>query len=236
MVLLGNSRSLDLESVGPPASTGLLEFAALAPDVGLDVVVGVGVENGGGVSEVGEGSAGLGSAEEDGVGSGGGTEGELVEGDALSSSSEDAGAGGGGEAKGAHGKLGDLHETDIVGNLANNHGNLSILAGHVLGKAREGNGGSVDLTLVEALEDSLAESRVGTAAEERVQLDEETAVRVLGLDLDHGRLVANTATSGFQIDTHISSEKERGKTGEEGGVSKEKAGGMKNVNEERIGD
>ena len=56
---------------------------------------------------------------------------------------------------------------------------------------------------MEALEDGGAERRVGTAGEEGVELDQEAGVGVLGLDDLGAGLVSDTASSGFEIDSHV---------------------------------
>ena len=56
---------------------------------------------------------------------------------------------------------------------------------------------------MKALQHGSAEFRVCSSRQELVQLDQKAVVRVLGLDDLHGGLVANTATSGFQINTHV---------------------------------
>ena len=193
---------LDLESTGLAASTGLLELASLASDERLDTVVGVGVVDRRPLAEVGKGGTALRSSEKDGVRSSRGTKGELVESDALPACGENSLTGVGGEAEGADTQLGALHHADVVGDLANDDGDLAVLVRHVLRKTVKANGRGVDLGHVQALRDGGAKLGVGTASEELVQLDEETRVGVLRLDDLHRRLVARAAPSCFQIDTH----------------------------------
>lgn len=103
-----SSTRLDLETTRPSATTGTLELAALALDVGL--LVGVGTE-----AEVLDGLTGvLGSTEEEGVGSSGGAGGNLIDGEALTAGLLNASAGGGGEAESRNGELGKLEETVVV--------------------------------------------------------------------------------------------------------------------------
>ena len=195
---------LHLETARATATTGALELASLGSDVGLDAVVGVGVVDAGAVAEVGKGRSGLGSAEEDGVGALGCAEGELVEGEALTAGGEDALAGGLGEAEGADGHLGDVAEhADVVGDLANDDGDLALLVGHVLGETVEANGGLVHLGHVQPLDNSRAELGVGTTLKELVKLDQKTGVRVLGLDHLGRALVPDAASASLQIDTHV---------------------------------
>jgi hypothetical protein len=83
-----------LETIGLSATTGSLELSASGAHVGLDAVVGVGVVDRGGVTEVSDGLAGiLGAAQEHGVGALGLAEGELVEGDALTTGLGDTSSG-----------------------------------------------------------------------------------------------------------------------------------------------
>ena len=152
---------------------------------------------------MGEGGAGLGAAEEDGVGPLGGAEGELVEGEALAAAGEDAGAGGGGESKGADRHLGALHEADVIGDLADDDGDLAVLASHVLREAGKGDGGGVHLGHVKALEDGGTELAVRSAGEEGVELDEKTSVGVLRLDHLGRALVPDAASSGFKVNSHV---------------------------------
>ena len=106
------STRLDLETTRPSASTGTLELAALALDVGL--LARVGTE-----AKVLESLTGvLGSTEEEGVGSGGGAGSNLVDGEALTTSLLDAGAGGGSEAESRNGELGELEHAVVVSNGA----------------------------------------------------------------------------------------------------------------------
>lgn len=76
----------------------------------------------------------LGATEQEGVASGGGTESELVEGEALTTSSENAGTGGGSESQSSDGDLGDLEETVVVGDGADDDdGLVSLVAAGDLG-------------------------------------------------------------------------------------------------------
>jgi len=163
----------------------------------------MGVDDTGALSEVGKGSTASRSTEQHGVGSGGCPQGQLVEGDALSSGGNDALAGVLGEGEGAHGHLGAFEHADIISDLSNNNGGLSLLLGHVLGKTVQAHWGGVDLGHVKALGDGGAELGVSSAGEELVKLDEKPGVRVLRLDGLHGRLVAGTAATCFKIDTHV---------------------------------
>ena len=84
---------LDLESIGPSATTSLLELASLGANVGLHTVMSMRIVDGGAVSEVANGLAGvLGTTEEDGVAPLGGTQGKLIEGNALTTSLGNSGS------------------------------------------------------------------------------------------------------------------------------------------------
>lgn len=177
--------TLYLESTGATATTSLLELASLRPDEWLDTIVCVGVGDGGPLPEVCQGLTVLRSTEQDSVGSSWCPQGKLIESDALSTSGDDTLAGILGERKGADAHLGALHHTDIISDLSDDNGNLSVLVGHVLGKTVEANGWGVDLRHVQTLGDSGAESGVGTTSEELIKLDEKTVVGVLRLDHLH---------------------------------------------------
>ena len=85
--------SLDLESIGSSATTSLLELASLGANVGLHTVMSMRIVDGGAVSEVANGLAGvLGTTEEDSVASLGGAQGELIEGNALTASLGNSGS------------------------------------------------------------------------------------------------------------------------------------------------
>lgn len=96
---------LDLETSGPSATTGTLEFASLAGHIWL--LVRVWSE-----SEMLDCFTGiLWSAEEEGVGTGWGALRKFIEGEALTAGLEDASTGGCGEAEGGDGHLGNFEET-----------------------------------------------------------------------------------------------------------------------------
>ena len=146
----------------------------------------------------------LGSTQKDSVGSLGGLEGQLVKGETFSSGGNDTLAGVFGEGKGADGHLGAFHHTNIVRDLSDNDSDLTILVDHVLGKTVEANWWLVHLAHVKALHNGGTKFRIGTARQEFVKLDQKLVVRVLGLD-DLGRdRVPCTASTGFQINTHLS--------------------------------
>lgn len=111
----------------------------------------------------------LGTTEEKGVGTGGGTESELVEGQALAASLLNASAGGSGEAESGDRELRNSKEAVVVGDSANDNDGLALvgLAGLLAcshgGDARDGHGRAVDAGHKKAAEDDLVEVGIGTA-------------------------------------------------------------------------
>jgi len=199
-ILKTQNPHLHLETLGPSAATSALELPALALDVRLLVRVGTEAEVLDGLTGV------LGTAEEDGVGTSGGTHSELIDGEALTTGGQDAGTGGCGEAKGCNGHLGEGQETVVVGDGGNNDNGLaldllgSVLAGGGSNNAGDGHRRAVDLAHHQAAEDDLVELGVGTAAQESVELDEKSRVWVVRL----GRLaVARSDVVLVQVNTHF---------------------------------
>jgi len=144
--------------------------------------VGVGVVDGGGMSEMGKSFTALGSTEENSVGSSWGTKGKLVESDALSSSGDDTLSGGLSERKSTYRQLWYLKHAYIVGYLSNNNGNLSVLVLHVLRKTVKSDRRLVDLGHMKTLYYGCAKLRISTTSKELIKLDQKTIVRVGGLD------------------------------------------------------
>ena len=106
----------------------------------------------------------LGTTEEEGVGTSGLLESELIESDGLASSSEDARASRGSEAEGSDIQLGNLEETVVIGDGADNDDGLLLIAVlDVGGDAGERHGGTVDAAHEQAAQDDLVKGRVGTA-------------------------------------------------------------------------
>jgi hypothetical protein len=194
--------TLDLESTRTTATTSLFELASLGPDIRLDSIVSVRVGDRGRVTKVSLGITSSGSTEKDSVGALGSTECELIKSDALSTGSNDTLSSILGKSKSADRHLRAFNHTDIVGDLSNNHGSLTILLTHVLRKTVETHRRLVDLTHVQTLQDGSTESRVRSASEELVELHQKLGVRVLTLELLHGALVPHAASASFQIDTH----------------------------------
>ncbi|KAL2274501.1 hypothetical protein FJTKL_03170 [Diaporthe vaccinii] len=111
----------------------------------------------------------LGATQEQGVGTGGLLKGKLVEGQGAAASGQNARAGGGGEPQGGDLDLGDLEQTVVVGDGADNNDRLLVVAVLQVGlDAGQGNGRAVDAGHKEAAQDNLVEGRVGTTCILRV--------------------------------------------------------------------
>lgn len=121
----GNSstlkRHLDLETTRPSASTGTLELATLALDVGLLVLVGTHAEVLDGLTGV------LGTTEEDGVGTGREAGSDLVDGEDFATGLLDTGTSRSGDAEGSNGELGELQQAVVVGDCADNDNGLVLV-------------------------------------------------------------------------------------------------------------
>lgn len=121
----------------------------------------------GAVAEVLDGlTSVLGATEEQGVAASGGLEGELVKGEDLATSSLDPGTGGSSEAEGRDVDRGDLEETVVVGDGADDDDGALLVVLNVARNAREGDRGAVDAGHKEAAEDDLVEVRVRAACSE----------------------------------------------------------------------
>lgn len=104
----------------------------------------------------------LGTAEDQSVAASGSTEGKLIESNGLTTGSEDAGTGSSSESQGGDCHLGELKESVVIGDSAdNNDGSLLLLVdvGH---NAGQGHGRSVDLGRKQTSENNLVEGRVGS--------------------------------------------------------------------------
>ena len=87
------------------------------------------------------------SPQEERVGTGWGAEGQLVECDGLTTSSNNPGTRGGGESEGCDGDFGDVVETGVIGDGADDDdglvGRFGVFVGDLFGDAGEGDRGSV---------------------------------------------------------------------------------------------
>ena len=101
------------------------------------------------------------AAEEDGVRTSRSTHRELVEGQSLAASLQDALLGCRGEAQGSNGQLGNLEETDIIGDCADGDDDLGVAvrgSRSLLHNAGKRDGRAVRLGQEEAVEDRLHNS------------------------------------------------------------------------------
>lgn len=106
----------------------------------------------------------LGTTEDQGVASGGGSESELVQGDGLTTGGNDAGTGGGSEAEGRDGGLGELEESVVIGDgTDNDDDSLLTLLADVANNSGQGDGRSVDLGHEKSAKDDLVERRISSA-------------------------------------------------------------------------
>ena len=111
----------------------------------------------------------LGATEEEGVGTGRGAHGQLIDGQGLTTSGDNAGAGSVGVAEGSDRELGELKETVVVSDGADQDNGLALvsLAGVLVGSSGndlgERHGRAVDLAHHQAAEDGGIELGVGTA-------------------------------------------------------------------------
>ena len=106
----------------------------------------------------------LGTSEEQGVASSGGTESQLIQSQDLSSGSENAGTSSGGESESRNAELGDGQEAVVVCDSSNDHNSaLVIITISVRNNSGDGDGGSVDAGHEESTEDDLVEGGLGSA-------------------------------------------------------------------------
>jgi len=141
----------------------------------------------------------LGTAKNQGVGTGRGTQSQLVKGDGLTTSGDDASAGGSGETQSSNGELRHGQETVVVGNGANDNNGSLVIGSGVRNNSAERNGGTVDLGHKEAAQDNLVEIGVGTARQEAVQLHQELEVDIVAL---RGLAMGPLDVVAVQIDTY----------------------------------
>ena len=90
-----------------------------------------------------------------------------------------------GDTEGTEGHLWNLEDSDVIGDGANNHGDLLSVAGllHVPDQPGDGERGAVDLAHKESLENDPVELGLGPPGQEPVQLHQQPQVDVLALGL-----------------------------------------------------
>lgn len=106
----------------------------------------------------------LGSTEDQGVASGGGTESKLIQGDSLTTGSGNSGTSSGGESQSGDGGLGERQKSVVIGDSADNDdGALLALLVDVGNNSGQRNGRAVDLGHEESSKDNLVEGGIGSA-------------------------------------------------------------------------
>ena len=155
-----------------------------------------------GSAEVLKGLSLASASEEDGVFAKRSDLGELVEGEDFSTSLDDSASGLLGDSKSADSELRNGQHSLVVQDVADNDHDLVPLLGSIgmLGQLRQGNRVAGSAALVEALVDDLVELRLGSSAQELVELDEESVVKIggSGVSADLGL----DSASFVQIDAH----------------------------------
>lgn len=162
------ANTLYLEAARLTLTTCLLKLTSLAPDIRFDTIIGMRIIDRRSLTKVSQGGTALGSTEQDSVGSGGCSQSELIQCDAFTAGRHDALSGILGEGDGADAHLGAFEHADIIGNLADDDGNLSLFLRHVLGKTVETHGGSIHLRHVQTFGDGGAKLRLRSAGKELV--------------------------------------------------------------------
>ena len=106
-----------------------------------------------------------------------------------------------GDTEGTEGHLRNLENSDVIGDGANNHGDLFSVAGllHVPDKPGDGERGAVDLAHEESLENDPVELGLGPPGQEPVQLHQQPQVDVLALGLGPANLAVILV---FEVNTH----------------------------------
>lgn len=196
-------------------TTGHLELPALAGNIRLTTLEGT-AEVLNGLTDVPL------TPEKDSVGTSRGTESKLVKSEGLTTGGGDTLPGSGRESKSGDRELGNLGETLVVEDGANDDDDLGVVGVRVLGlldDSRERNGGSVDLFTTRAqpsfvpaicltthlahkqpLEDNSVELGVSPPSQESVELDKQEEIGVLRLG---GRSVALLDVVAADVDTHL---------------------------------
>lgn len=126
----------------------------------------------------------LGATEQQGVGTGGLLQGELVESLGSAASSQDTGTGSSGETQGSDVHLGNLEQTGVIGDGADNDDGLLLVAVLDVGvDAGERHGRSVHAGHEQTAQHDLVEGRVGTAYPIEIEGQQLPQVSALGVNL-----------------------------------------------------
>jgi hypothetical protein len=187
--------ALLLVTSGSSSTSGSFELSSLGSDEWLGVRAGNTWS-----AVVGEVSFSLsllsGSLKEDGVLSLGVLESELIESDDFTTSGSNSLSSGLGDSESANSELGDLKESDVVGDGTNNNSSLvlSAISLHLSDESSKRKWGSVDAGHKQSLEDDLVEGGIGSSGQEAVSFDEEAEVDILG---DRGASVRSSLVLAF---------------------------------------
>ena len=200
--------NLDLEASARSATTRSLELATLRAHVRLRLAAGST-----GRTEVLHGvTTSATTLKEHSVRASRSTKSQLVERQALTASLHDARARTLREAQSAHLQSGNLHQTDVVGDRAHNHGDLALSALHVSSQRTQTHRRTVDSAHVEASQHHLGELGVRATSDEAVELrisendnatsylDQKSEIDVVALGSLSG-LVSALAASSNQVNT-----------------------------------
>lgn len=200
--------NLNLEASARSATTRSLELATLRAHVRLRLAAGST-----GRTEVLHGvTTSATTLKEHSVRASRSTKSQLVERQALTASLHDARARTLREAQSAHLQSGNLHQTDVVGDRAHNHGDLALSALHVSSQRTQTHRRTVDSAHVEASQHHLGELGVRATSDEAVELrisenasatsylDQKSEIDVVALGSLSG-LVSALAASSNQVNT-----------------------------------
>lgn len=128
----------------------------------------------------------LGTTEQQGVGTGGLLQGKLVQSLGSAASSQDTGTSGGGETQGSNVHLGDLEQTGVIGDGADDDDRLFLVTVLDVGvDAGQRDGRAVHAGHKQTAQYDLVEGRVSTACRENLLLDYAASV-INGVRRFHG--------------------------------------------------
>ena len=154
--------SLNLETTRSTLTTSTFKLAALGTNIGLLVLVRTETKVLDGFTSV------LGTTDENGVGTSGGTESQLIQGQTFTTCLQDTSLGSLGEVKGSNRKLGEFKKTGIVSDGTNDNNSLVILS--ITDNAGNSDRRTVDARHKETLQDDLVEFGICTAGKKTIKL------------------------------------------------------------------
>jgi len=129
------------------------------------------------------------------------SESQLIKSDNFTSSFQDSLTGLLSDSEGTDGHLGDVEDSDVIGDGSNNDSNLVSISSllHVTSQAGDGVRRAVDLAHEQPSENDLVELGLGPSGQEPVQLDQQPQVDVLALGLSPANL---TIILVLNVNTH----------------------------------